>query len=342
MHVIALDDDEVAAILGTADELARRHDTVESAEFQRESRTLAQELPRRLRAELNDFRLTEPCGALVVTGLPVDDADLGPTPLERRRPAVPAPSLRQDLAFFLIGSVLGDPIGWATQQDGLIMHDVYPVEEYRDDQIGYGSEQQLSWHTEDAFHPLRTDYLGLMCLRNPDLTETTVADIADVRLDRELREALARPRFRILPDDAHRGPADGAEQGGDDRVTRLRRQAARRVTEALGRPEPQSVLFGDPDDPYLVIDPYYMQGVHEAAEQAVLTEATAAIDAALTDLVLRPGDLCFLDNYRVVHGRRPFRARYDGTDRWLRRLNIARDLRRSRECRRSAADRVIY
>ncbi|MBP2478023.1 putative NAD(P)/FAD-binding protein YdhS [Crossiella equi] len=34
-------------------------------------------------------------------------------------------------------------------------------------------------------------------------------------------------------------------------------------------------------------------------------------------------------NKRAVHGRRPFTARYDGTDRWLRRINITADLRRS-------------
>ncbi|MFJ8628654.1 guanitoxin biosynthesis L-enduracididine beta-hydroxylase GntD [Kitasatospora sp. NPDC093550] len=340
MISVRLTGDEVSAVEAIADELAQRYDTVESTAFQRESRTHAQELPRRLRAELNEFRLAERSGTLVVSGLRVEDAALGATPSERRGKPAPSPSLRQDIAFFLIGSVLGDPIGWATQQDGLIMHDVYPVRSHENDQIGWGSAETLSWHTEDAFHPLRTDYLGLMCLRNPDGVETTVADIADVELDEETRAALSEPRFRILPDDAHRGGAQPA--GAADREERLRRRALDRVERALEQPDPLAVLFGDPDDPYLVIDPYYMQGVHGDEEQRVLDAAGAAIDRALTGVVLEPGDIVFLDNYRVVHGRKPFRARYDGTDRWLRRLNIARDLRKSREYRLSASSRVIY
>ena len=62
----------------------------------------------------------------------------------------------------------------------------------------------------------------------------------------------------------------------------------------------------------------------------------------MTGIALTPGDICVIDNYKAVHGRKPFRARFDGTDRWLRRLNMARDLRRSREFRLDARSRVIY
>jgi hypothetical protein len=42
-----------------------------------------------------------------------------------------------------------------------------------------------------------------------------------------------------------------------------------------------------------------------------------------------------------VHGRKPFRARFDGADRWLKRLNVARDLRKSRAVRQHADARTI-
>ncbi|MFE3768080.1 guanitoxin biosynthesis L-enduracididine beta-hydroxylase GntD [Streptomyces sp. NPDC059122] len=343
MHVLThhLQDDDVAAIGAAADELSRRYDTVESAEFQAESRLHADELPRRLRQALHTYRSTEKSGILVVTGLPVDDAALGPTPAERRHKPVPSSSLRQDIAFYLIANLLGEPIGWATQQDGLIMHDIYPLQGFEHEQIGWGSEETLTWHTEDAFHPLRTDYLGLMCLRNPDGVETTACDIADVRLDAATREILAQERFRILPDDAHRisgrAPADAGP-----RETALRTSSRQRVDAALESPDPVAVLFGDPGDPYLRIDPHYMQGVQGAAEQQALDTIGAAIDDAMSGVVLTPGDIVFIDNYRVVHGRKPFRARFDGTDRWLRRLNVARDLRTSRGARLAAHTRVIY
>ena len=55
----------------------------------------------------------------------------------------------------------------------------------------------------------------------------------------------------------------------------------------------------------------------------------ASIEENLVGVPLEPGMRCFIDNYRAVHGRASFQARYDGTDRWLKRVSITRDLRRS-------------
>lgn len=77
-----------------------------------------------------------------------------------------------------------------------------------------------------------------------------------------------------------------------------------------------------------------------AAERA-LAELVGHLDANLYGATLRPGDLCFLDNRNVVHGREAFSPRYDGSDRWLKRANVVADLRRTRNDRRSAATRVV-
>ena len=53
------------------------------------------------------------------------------------------------------------------------------------------------------------------------------------------------------------------------------------------------------------------------------------------------GEICFVDNRKAVHGRRSFKARYDGYDRWFKRMNITRDLRKSRASRTDAASRII-
>ncbi|MEU3166766.1 guanitoxin biosynthesis L-enduracididine beta-hydroxylase GntD [Streptosporangium sp. NPDC006930] len=342
MLALHLRNDDVMAIEEVVRELSRRYETVESVDFQRESRTYADELPRRLRAALNDFRLTEPSGILVISGLPVDDAGIGPTPADWKNKPVPSPTIGQDIAFFLIASLLGDPIGWATQQGGYIMHDVFPIKGYEHEQIGWSSEETLVWHTEDAFHPLRTDYLALMCLRNPDGVETTYADVSDVRIDDDVRTVLAQERFYILPDDSHR-PANRAPVTDDDaKVADLRKRSYRQVDRALDNPEPVAVLFGDPDEPYIRVDPHYMDGIQDEDAGKALEAFGAAIDSTMTGVVLKPGDICLIDNYKAVHGRKPFSARFDGTDRWLRRLNVTRDLRKSREFRLSASSRVIY
>lgn len=342
MIELRLRDEDVAEIDKVVAEVVGRFSSVEDPEFHRESPLYAQELPRRLRQALVHYRMTEPAGVFLLRGLPVDDDALGPTPADWRADPTPGATLRHDVVFFLVGCLLGEPIGWATQQGGRVMHDVFPMRGHEHDQIGWGSEELLTWHTEDAFHPLRTDYLALMCLRNPDGVETTVADIRDVRLDEEVRDALAQERYRILPDDSHRpqNQVDGAPE--DPVVADLRRRSLERVERAMRSPEPVAVLFGSPTDPYIRLDPHYMRDAQGAEEQRVLDAAIAAVDAVMGAVVLQPGDICFIDNYRVVHGRKPFRARFDGTDRWLRRLNITRDLRKSRHARETADSRVIY
>lgn len=50
---------------------------------------------------------------------------------------------------------------------------------------------------------------------------------------------------------------------------------------------------------------------------------------------LNPGEVLVVDNDLVVHGRVPFRARYDGTDRWLKRASVRVPGRRSRPPPRS-------
>jgi enduracididine beta-hydroxylase len=66
-----------------------------------------------------------------------------------------------------------------------------------------------------------------------------------------------------------------------------------------------------------------------------------AIDEQMTDTVLQAGDVLILDNYRVVHGRKPFSAKFDGADRWLKRLNVTRDLRKSRAARADVRSRIV-
>jgi alpha-ketoglutarate-dependent taurine dioxygenase len=66
-----------------------------------------------------------------------------------------------------------------------------------------------------------------------------------------------------------------------------------------------------------------------------------AIDKNLTRVALLPGECLFIDNYKAVHGRSSFKARFDGTDRWLKRINITSDLRKSRDVREAPASRVI-
>ena len=108
-------------------------------------------------------------------------------------------------------------------------------------------------------------------------------------------------------------------------------------------PDKRPILFGDAKDPYLALDPYHMNtdGWGDRYVRA-FQQLCEEIESSMTSVSLEPGDCMFIDNFRAVHGRKSFRPRYDGSDRWLKRLNITRNIRGSRAWRLSADDRVIY
>ena len=75
----------------------------------------------------------------------------------------------------------------------------------------------------------------------------------------------------------------------------------------------------------MVFDQDLMMGIDEEADDA-LAEFGRALAAHHDGVVLEPGDLLVIDNDVVVHGRSPFSARFDGTDRWLQRTFVVDDL----------------
>lgn len=345
MHEFTLDDGDTAAVRALLDTLTKRHSTVEDLNFQHELAVYAHELPLRLRRFLNTFRLREPAGVALISGYPVDEEKIGPTPGHWNPRKDRSPALRDEMFLLLCAALLGDPFAWSTQQDGYLVHDVIPVRAHADQQLGTGCHQTLVWHTEDAFHPYRADYIGLLCLRNPDAVATTFACVEDLPLDpaSEHVQVLFEPRFYLEPDGSHlprdQDRATGWFEGGKE----LAEQAYARIRHMLDDPEPVPILSGAPGSPYLRVDPYF-RDLHrlDAAARAAYDWLLAEIESHLHSLVFRPGDCFFIDNYRSVHGRDAFHARHDGTDRWLKRVNITRDLRRSRDSRVRAHARMIF
>jgi Fe(II)/alpha-ketoglutarate-dependent arginine beta-hydroxylase len=343
MPTITLEPHEIAETRALLDDLAARHASPEDEAFLNEADLAAHDLPRRVRKAVREFRLYEPASAmLVVRGWPVDEARIGPTPAHWQRHGPENDTRHEDMLLLLLGSLLGAPIGWSTQQGGRVVHDLLPIKGHEHEQVGTGSEELITWHVEDAFHPYRGDYLGMMCLRNPDRVPTTFAPISKVKLAPDRMAVLADPHFVIRPDNSHL-PRNGAgENGRTPAEEALVRRAYRKIEQMCASPERIPVLFGDPGTPYVRMDPYFMDPPEDDAARESFAELMREVDAALEDCVLEPGDVCFIDNYQAVHGRKPFKARYDGRDRWLKRINVVRDLRKSREARLSATSRVLY
>ncbi|GAB2726870.1 TauD/TfdA family dioxygenase [Kitasatospora kifunensis] len=309
-----LSDEEKHRIARIADDFLAAHPAWAPLEQASEIRVEAERLPLGVRQFLVTSRAAEDA-VIALANLPVDE-NLVPTPASWQVAEKEGAAIREELVLLLLASVLGDPFAWSNQQNGRLVHDVCPAKGQESSLTSASSQQQLTLHTEDVFHACRGDYVALMCLRNPDRVGTTVAMLESVDFPQPLREVLHQDRFRFFPDDSH---------------TVVPQHSPERPAALEDRPhEVASVLFGPQDSPYLRIDADFTSPVAgDAQAEQAMNEAAQHLADAAERVVLSPGEAAFIDNYRVIHGRDTFTPRYDGTDRWLKRTSMVRDLRRT-------------
>ena len=253
---------------------------------------------------------------LLVTGMPVD-ADLPPTPTQDTGEAVEAAEISRR-TLLLVAVLLGEPVAYRGEKHGRLVQDVFPVRELESEPANEGSATGLGFHTELTFsreapeqplHAACPDFVLLLALRCPPdrvaATVTVEARAACGRLDERHLAALREPSFQL------RAPHSFTRDGG-------------------GRPwsPPVPLLRGSAHAPSLAFD-------SACGVRALSAEAAAALDALRTAcddpaiqtrVQLGAGDLLLIDNNRCAHSRSPFPARYDGHDRWLRRVYVRRSI----------------
>lgn len=281
--------------------------------------TALEGLPLGLRRFFEGIRRGGGHAACLVHGFPLNDAMIGPTPLHWDAPESDERARDAEIYLGVCAMALGEPFTWATLQSGRIIQNILPIAGDEDRQNGYGSDALLEFHTEDGFHPGRCDYLMLLGLRNPDRVPTTVASVWDIELGARERRVLSERRFHILPDDEH---IRQLEARSPDHA------ALREARLMRDQPEPVAVLFGTPERPYLRLDRPFMSvvGADRDAERA-LDRLMEELLRVQRDVVVEQGSLLLVDNYAAVHGRRSFASRYDGTDRWLKKITVRLSLR---------------
>jgi L-asparagine oxygenase len=76
------------------------------------------------------------------------------------------------------------------------------------------------------------------------------------------------------------------------------------------------ILTQTKDGLTICFDEFFMRGKTFQAQEA-LDKLLESIKQNTKEVVLQTGDVLVLDNRKLVHGRKSFQARYDGTDRWL-------------------------
>jgi Fe(II)/alpha-ketoglutarate-dependent arginine beta-hydroxylase len=216
-------------------------------------------------------------------------------------------SFKAEILICIITSLLGQIFGWKAEQNSRLVHDIVPLKKHENSQESTGSYQLVHWHTEEAFHPFSSDYLGLLCLKNVQEVSTTYCSINSLDLSDSEYDILFEPRFIFNKVSSHKSSSEKDEV------------------------YIKSVLYGDRKRPFIRMD-YYFMDVIEGDSQAKLSlnKLINLINSSLKKIVLKPGDLLLIDNDLCVHGRDAFIPNYDGKDRWLKRVNITRDIYKSR------------
>jgi L-asparagine oxygenase len=261
-----------------------------------------------LRAAIAALRAGLAGGAVLISGAPV--GDLPPTPTEKPTEKPGAKSggtgkldRTSETTLLGVAALLGEAVGYIQEHGGDVVQDLYPLAASANRQVSTSSNVQLAFHTETAFHPHKPRYLVLLCLKGDPAARTTLCSVAAVEplLDPSTLQLLSEPRFRTGVDESF-----GTTSWMTPAHPVIRRSADRNVEEFT--------FDGD-----LTI------GIDTEAQDA-LERLAEAIFAAQTAVVLRSGDVLVVDNHRAVHGRSPFPARFDGTDRWLQRTFVVTDL----------------
>ncbi|HEX5616497.1 MAG TPA: TauD/TfdA family dioxygenase [Acidimicrobiia bacterium] len=248
-------------------------------------------------------------GALLLHGLPVGAVPSTPTtPV-----APPDKDPTSELVLLGVAQLLGEPVGYEPEHGGDLVQNIVPLRGTEARQVSTSSAVTLAWHTETAFHPHKPRYLLLLCVRGDPHAATTLASVHDVvtRLDDTTLTILRAPRFRTRPDESFLAAGSNGAFGAPFAVL---------ATDARG-----SVCFTYDEQLTVGIDP---------AADAALTALQRAVDEVAVSFVLTVGDLLIVDNHVAVHGRGPFHARFDGTDRWLQRAFVVTDLAPSASERR--------
>lgn len=235
----------------------------------------------------------------------IDDIVIGfipPTPTSKDSDAANTHTANQSLLMH--AAMLGNPVGYIQEQNGKVIQDIFPVQGTETRQISSSSKAELALHTETAFHPYRPDYVMLLCLRGDENAETTYANIEEIEmhLSEHTTDVLQKKWFVTGIDESFR---------------------------THGEPDmqiPMSILeINEQNGWRFTYDTTVMSGINEEADTA-LRNLEWAISKSIRAVALRAGQLMVIDNNTTVHGRRPFKPRYDGRDRWLKRALVVKNL----------------
>ncbi|MDR3440147.1 TauD/TfdA family dioxygenase [Telmatospirillum sp.] len=315
---LAISDSESVQIRSLLADIKADKRLLDQYSFLEQAHLLAQELPRRVRETFYRFKREEREPVLHVTGSPVllDGCASTPTRYVEQEPGYELNDAQ--LLHGLYGSLLGEAVGFTSQRNGSIFNNIIPLPELaKTANSSSGSAMDFGFHVEDAFHPARADYIGLVCMRNDEAAVTTISCIDGIELDEDERDVLFEPRFSIGHNPIHSTSGVVTEHG-------------------------QPVLFGRRDRPYVRINAAALRlNEYQGLERRALERLLDYFVENKASIALRSRDCVYIDNFRCVHARDAYKAQFGPNARWLSRVVFTNDLRKSQTLRATAQTRAI-
>ena len=292
--VIRLTEAERTYMLTLADHLTA-DPQADPDKFCEQAESLVCWLPLRLHMALDYFARSESSSGflLIQTGLDLF-AELPPTPPNNQSHIGETTRLARIQAICM--SALADMVAYEAEGAGCLFQDIVPNPAMANLQTSNGSAE-LEIHTEQAFSPLRPDYLSLTCLRGDAAALTYTMPVGDIlsEISEAERSLLRTPLWTCDVDLSFKlgefSPQHWATRG------------------------PMPILYGSLH-PQLVFDQDLMTGITDEAE-TLRKHVIEIYYKKRHGHVFCPGDIMIIDNNCAVHGRSGFSPRYDGLDRFL-------------------------
>jgi L-asparagine oxygenase len=216
-----------------------------------------------------------------------------------------------------LNQYMGDMIAYEAEAEGRLFQDMVPNPDLAHTQTSLGSSVELELHVEQAFSKWRPDVVSLACLRGDPCAQTYVFHVqqALAHLTVAERQSLLAPLWTM----------------GVDLSFKLHGQTF--LEGDVRGPLPIVHPLDGGDDVGWVFDQDLMRGITPAAEDLRMKLVDLYVKHR-TAIVLKPGDLLWIDNRRAVHGRSHYLPRFDGTDRFLVRSFVTFDWNKSASVRK--------
>ena len=273
-------------------------------------------LPERILNELSNFKFHQNLDSLIIRKNPYDDNDIGLTPLDYRSPTDYSLN-KAEIISTLYGILLGQPFSFETQRSGHIYNRIIPSPKLANvANNSSGFNYHFDFHTEDAFHPCRADFMTLTCMRNNEQAVTQISSLRGIEIEEKYKEILFQKIFKIRNNNIHKG-----------------------VSYDYGN---QSILYGSKEEPFLAVNLANMDLNEYSLEvREAINWLIAKLNVNKENIILEQGDCILINNLFAVHGRAKYNAKFDGYGRWLSRAYFSYDLNKSRHFRKSFESRIL-